>query len=193
MNQFPLSHWVYHEGRRIFPKIRWDTVFAAQGAPPVSLTPVANGKNLQSEKFYLFFRTHLGSELTYRYIFFFFKFTLSCQHADIVPIICHWCRHLWQICRRCNWYCLLFATGVVDTGNKFSAGIVDTGGKFANVITGRWQNLPPVSLIPVANLPPVSLIPDVHLDLRISPQHFEKIRNDPIVIFWGLGPLGEYD
>ncbi len=26
-------------------------IFAAQGAPPVSLTPVANGKNLQTEKF----------------------------------------------------------------------------------------------------------------------------------------------
>jgi hypothetical protein len=26
-------------------------IFAAQGAPPVSLTPVANGKNLQIEKF----------------------------------------------------------------------------------------------------------------------------------------------
>jgi hypothetical protein len=60
----------------------------------------------------------------------------------------------------------LFATGVKDTGGKFAAGVVDTGG-----------NLPPASLIPVANLPPVSLIPVVHLDSRISPQIFEKIRN----------------
>ncbi len=39
-------------------------------------------------------------------------------------------------------------------------------------------NLPPVSMtpaVPVANLPPV-----VHLDLRISPQIFEKILNDPM-------------
>ncbi len=50
-----------------------------------------------------------------------------------------------------------------------------------------WQNLPPVSLIPVANLPPVSLTPVVHLDLRISPQIFEKIRNYPNVIIRGLG------
>jgi hypothetical protein len=34
-------------------------IFAAQGAPPVSLTPVANGKNLQSEKFSLFPVGHL--------------------------------------------------------------------------------------------------------------------------------------
>jgi hypothetical protein len=58
-----------------------------------------------------------------------------------------------------------FAAGVVDTGGKFAAGVVDTGG-----------NLP---LTPVANLPPVSLTPVVHLDLRISPRIFEKIRNDP--------------
>ncbi len=52
----------------------------------------------------------------------------------------------------------------------------------------------PVSLIPVANLLPVSLIPAailppvvVHLDLRICPRIFEKIRNDPNVIIRGLG------
>ncbi len=66
--------------------------------------------------------------------------------------------------------------GVVDTGGKFSAGVVETGG-----------NLPPVSLTPVANLSPVSLTPVVHLDLRISPRIFEKIRNDPNVIIRGLG------
>jgi hypothetical protein len=45
-------------------------------------------------------------ELTYRYIFA-FKFTLRSQQPDIVPII---------------------ATGVIDTGGKFSASVVDTGG-----------------------------------------------------------------
>jgi hypothetical protein len=64
-----------------------------------------------------------------------------------------------------------FATGVVDTGGKFAAGVVDTGG-----------NLPPV-----ANLPPVSLTLVVHLDLRISPRIFEKIRNDPNVIIRSFG------
>jgi hypothetical protein len=39
----------------------------------------------------------------------------------------------------------------------------------------------------LANLPLVWLIPVVHLDLRISPQIFEKILNDPEVIAeaWG--------
>jgi hypothetical protein len=48
---------------------------------------------------------------------------------------------------------------------KFAAGVVDTG----------------------SNLPPVSLTPVVHLDLRISPRIFEKIRNDPNVMIRGLG------
>jgi hypothetical protein len=69
-----------------------------------------------------------------------------------------------------------FAGGVVDTDGKFAAGVVYTDG-----------NLPPVSLTPMANLPPVSTTPVVHLDLRISPRIFEKIRNDPNVIIRGLG------
>jgi hypothetical protein len=31
----------------------------------------------------------------------------------------------------------------------------------------------------------VSLIPVVHLDLRLSPRIFEKIRNGPNAILWG--------
>jgi hypothetical protein len=64
-----------------------------------------------------------------------------------------------------------FAAGVVDTGGKFAAGVIDTGG-----------NLSPVSLTPVANLPQV-----VHLDLRVSPRIFKKIRNGPNGILWGWG------
>ncbi len=92
----------------------------------------------------------------------------------IVPIVCQRCRlHQWQI-----------ATGIIDTGGKFStninnpskfvvgfvytvgkfaAGVVYTGGKYA---TGVMM---------------------VHLDLQISPQIFEKIRNDPNAILWGWG------
>jgi hypothetical protein len=45
---------------------------------------------------------------------------------------------------------------------NFATGVVDTSG----------------------NLPPVSLIPVVNLDLRISPQIFEKIRIGPNGILW---------
>ncbi len=85
----------------------------------------------------------------------------------IVPIVCHW----WQICRRCCWYPWQYATGIVDTGGKFTASIIDTGGylppvlttlakmveKFANGVVDTCANLPPVSTTPVAILPPVSL------------------------------------
>jgi hypothetical protein len=105
-----------------------------------------------------------------------------------------------------------FATGVIDTGGnlplasltpaanlppvsttqgdlvaKFAASVVDTCGKFAACVIDTGGNLPPVLLTPVANLPPVSLTLVVHLDLRISPRIFEKIRNDPNVIIRGLG------
>ncbi len=46
---------------------------------------------------------------------------------------------------------------------------------------GKWKKI-----FNLQNLPP-SLIPVVHLDLRISPRIFEKIWNDPNVIFRGLG------
>jgi hypothetical protein len=57
-----------------------------------------------------------------------------------------------------------FAAGVVDTGGNFDTSVIDTGGKLAQ-----------------ASLTPV------HLDLRVSPRIFEKIRNDPNVIFRALG------
>ncbi len=71
---------------------------------------------------------------------------------------------------------------------KFAAGVVDTGG-----------NLPLASLTTVANLPLVSTTlaklvakfaisdVDLHLDFRISPRIFEKIRNDPKGILWVWG------
>jgi hypothetical protein len=58
MDQFPPSLWLYHYGRFNFFR-KFTEIFAAQGAPPVSLTPVANGKN-QSEKFSLFLLNTFG-------------------------------------------------------------------------------------------------------------------------------------
>jgi hypothetical protein len=59
MDQFPpkplnIPLWPF----QIFRK--FTEIFAAQGAPPVSLTPVAIGKNLQSEKFSLFLLDTFG-------------------------------------------------------------------------------------------------------------------------------------
>ncbi len=50
MNQFPPSIRVYQYGLFDFFR-KFTEIFAAQGAPPVSTTPVANGKNLQAENF----------------------------------------------------------------------------------------------------------------------------------------------
>jgi hypothetical protein len=48
---------------QIFSKIRGD--FAAQGAPPMSLTPVAIGKNLDQKSFHYFFSfTILNTEIS---------------------------------------------------------------------------------------------------------------------------------
>ncbi len=50
MNQFAPSHRVFLEDSFEFFR-KFAEIFGAQGLPPVSATPVANGKNLQSEKF----------------------------------------------------------------------------------------------------------------------------------------------
>jgi hypothetical protein len=61
----------------------------------------------------------------------------------------------------------------------FAAGIVDTGGKFATVSKTLAKM--------VEKFATVSLIPVVHLDLRISPPIFEKIRNGLNGILLGGG------
>jgi hypothetical protein len=55
MNQFPqASEYTITAISNFFENLRIYSAFAAQGAPPVSTAPVANGKNLQAEKFKLF-------------------------------------------------------------------------------------------------------------------------------------------
>jgi hypothetical protein len=54
---FRFSTWIS------FPQAE---IFTAEGAPLVSLTPVANGKNLQSEKFSLFLLDTSWTPLAYR-------------------------------------------------------------------------------------------------------------------------------
>jgi hypothetical protein len=54
-----------------------------------------------------------------------FKFTLSCQQSDIVPIICH---HLPQVSTTPSELVGKFASGVVDNIGEFATGVGDTGG-----------------------------------------------------------------
>jgi hypothetical protein len=61
------------------------------------------------------------------------------------------------------------------------SGVVDTGGKFATVI----NNTTPV--VQAAKFAASVIDTGVAPDYQISPRIFEKIRNDPHVIFKGLG------
>ncbi len=87
MNQPPKPQGIPLGPFQIFRKFA--EIFTAQGVPQVSLSLVANGKNLESEKFNYFVWTPLGNtvELTNRE-FFYFKFAIRCKQSAIVPIIC---------------------------------------------------------------------------------------------------------
>ncbi len=123
-------------------------------------------KIFNQKNFNYFDWTPFVEELTYIYIFA-FKFTFRCLQPDIDPMptvsltpvtICHRRRcHRWQICRRYCWHWWQICHRCQQ--HKWN----------------WWKNLLPVSLTPV-----------VHLDLRISPQIFDKIWNDPNVIFRGF-------
>ncbi len=117
----------------------------------------ANGKKSSSRKILIILFGHLWV-VESTYIFA-FKFTLRYLQPDIAPTICHRCQQ-----HKRNWWQYLPPVSLIPAAI-----------------------LPPVSLTPVANLPPVSLTSVVNLDWRISPRIFEKIRNDPHVIFRGLG------
>jgi hypothetical protein len=63
IDQFPPIPWLYYYGRFKFFR-KFVEIFAAQGAPPVSLTPVANEKN--QKNFHHFFGHLWVAELAYR-------------------------------------------------------------------------------------------------------------------------------
>ncbi len=89
-----------------------------------------------------------------------------------------------------------FPTGVNDTGGKFAAGVNDTGGichryqRHQRQICHRcqWHRRQIMGTISGCfHLPPVSMATVVHLELRISPANFWKIRNGPNGVLRGLG------
>ncbi len=104
---------LHHYGRFKFLQ-KFAEIFPVQGAPPMSLTPVANEKKINQKIFLFFFWTPLGSRVSI-YIHFFLQvhFKLSAQF-DLIA--CHRCRlHWWQICCQCRWYQWQFATSFVYT------------------------------------------------------------------------------
>jgi hypothetical protein len=113
-----------------------------------------------------------------------FKFILSIQQPDIVPIVTG--GNLPPVTTTSvanlppvsttprNWWQNLQLVSLITVANFPPGSLIPAA------------ILPTVSLTQVANLPPVSMIPVVHLDLRISPRIFEKIQNDPNIIFRSL-------
>ncbi len=127
MNPFPPSIWIYHYCHFEFFR-KFVEIFAAQGAPPVSTTRVANGKIFKQKNFNYFGWPPLGKRVN-----IYINFCL--QVHSKVPAAWYCPHYFWQICRRCRWHWWQFDPGVFDTCGKFATDIVDT---------------------PVANLPPVS-------------------------------------
>jgi hypothetical protein len=82
----------------------------------VTLTTVANGKNLQWEKFKYLVWTPLGSRVNI-YLNF-------CLQVHFKVSAAWYCSHYLP---PVSWV----AAGIVDTGGNFSTAVVDTGGKFA--------------------------------------------------------------
>ncbi len=136
MNQFPPSIWVYHSGHFEF-FWKFAEIFKAQGASPVSTTPVANGKNLQAEKFNNFVWAPLNSRVNI-YINFCLQVHLRCLQS--VLIICHRCKqhkgNWWQICRRCrwHWWCTLTCEYLRKFSKKFEMTLLLFSGAWGKVI-----------------------------------------------------------
>ncbi len=117
----------------------------------------------------------LEVELTYRYIFATGvvdssgKFATGINNiSETGGKICRWCRwHRWQI-----------VIGVIDTDGKFAASWHwwQICHRYQQQKQNWWQNFPPVSLISV-----------LHLDLRISPQIFEKKFETVLLGYSGAG------
>ncbi len=120
-------------------------MLAAQGAPTVSMTPVANGKKLQSEKFSLFLLDTLGYSRVSIQINFFLQvhFKLStiwyCSHC-FPPVLLTLMANLPPASSTVG---ANFAAGIVDNGSKFATGINNTSGTGGKICRrfccNQWQ------------------------------------------------------
>ncbi len=170
---FRFSSWISFPQASEYPRGRFEffrklsEIFAAQGAPPVSLTPVANEKIFNQKNLKFLVCTPLGS-----------RFPLRCKQSAIVTIICRRYQRQRQIYRRYRLPLVAICS--------LPPVLLTLAAILSQVSLTPVASLPSVStspaVPPVANFPPV-----VHLDLWISQWIFEKNRNDPNVILKGLG------
>jgi hypothetical protein len=92
---------------------------------------VANGKNLQSENFFMILLDTLGSRVNIFIIFL--KFILSCQQFDncshcLPPVLLTPMANLLPVSLTPMANLLPVSTRLAKLGEKFAAGVVDTGG-----------------------------------------------------------------
>jgi hypothetical protein len=107
MNQFPPSPRVCHKDRFEFFR-KFAEIFASKGAPPVSLTPVANLPPVS---------TTPAAKLPP---------VSTTPAANLPPVSATPAANFATRFASDRWQ---FATGINDTGSKFATGVIDTGGK----------------------------------------------------------------
>ncbi len=215
MIQFPPSPRVFHLDRFEFLR-KFAEIFASQGAPPVSTTPVANLPPVSTTPAAICRRCRWRRwQICHRYqrhrwqIFPPFSLALLKPAANLPPVStipaanlppvsttpvanCHrYQRHRRQICHRCRWHRWQIMATI--SGRRYHK--VNLKAKiyiYVNSTTQRCANkiIKIFLLEGFFHLPPVSLTPVANLELRIFPGILEKIRNGPIGIIRGLGETG---
>ncbi len=125
MNQFPPSPRVSHLDRFEFFR-KFAEIFADQGWPPVSLTPVANEKNLQK-----IFNNFVGTPLN--------SINNTSKTGGKICRRCRWYR--WQICHRCRWYrwSTLSCECLREFSKKFETALVVYSGAWGKLIHEKNQ------------------------------------------------------
>jgi hypothetical protein len=148
MNQFPPSPRVFHLDRFEFFQ-KFAEIFASQGAPPVSTTPVANLPPVSTTP------------------------AAKLPSVSTTPVAnCHWYqRRRRQICHRCQrhrWQIMATRSGC----RHLKVNLKEKIYIYVNSTTQRCPNkiIKIFLLEGFFHLPPVSLTPVANLELRISPR-----------------------
>ncbi len=186
-----------------FPPRKFAEIFASQGAPtvsttpvanwlPVSMTPVANCRRYQRHRRQIChqYQRH------WRQILPPVSLVLLTPGANLPPVStipaanlppvsmtpvanCHrYQRHQRQICRRCRWHWWQIIR-TISGCRHLKVNLKAKMYIYVNSTTERCPNkiIKIFQLEDFFHLPPVSLTPVVHLEPRISLRIFEKIRN----------------
>jgi hypothetical protein len=161
MNQFPPSPRVFHSDRFEFFR-KFAEIFASQGAPPVSTTPVASFSTIFASVGDTGGKFATGVNDTGG------KFATGVNNAGGKLLLVQ--RHRRQICHR--WQKMATISGCRHLKVNLKAKMYI----YVNSTTQRCPNkaIKIFLLEGFFHLPPVSLTPLANLELRISPRIFEK-------------------